>query len=116
MSQRAEITPDGLLVDAPPWRAFWQKARSRSAGRQKLRFGRPYTPAATLDELEAEAPSTTRADAALELAIVSRGVALLETDDWVTRQRAVLTVARALLDDAAAHPAGAFVGSRLAER
>ena len=112
----AEVTADGILVDAPPWRAFWQQARSRFTGQQKLRFGRPYTPAATLDELEADAPSTTRADAALELAIISRGVALLETDDWVARQRAVLTVARALLDDAAGYPAGAFVGSRLAER
>jgi hypothetical protein len=109
-------THEGLAVDAAPWRAFWQKARARFPGRQKLRFGRPYTPLATLEELEADAPSITRADAALELAILSRGVALLETDDWVPRQRAVLTVARALLGDAEAYPAGAFVGSRLAER
>jgi hypothetical protein len=108
--------PEGLIVDAAPWRAFFQKARIRFAGRQKLRFGRPYTPVATLEELEADAPSSTRADAALELAILSRGIALLETDDWVARQRAVLTVARALLGDAEAYPAGAFVGSRLAER
>jgi hypothetical protein len=112
----APAAHDGVPVDVAPWRAFWQKARARFPSPQKLRFGRPYTPAATLDELSADAPCTARADAALELAILSRGVALLEADDWVARQRAVLTVARALLGDAEAYPAGAFVGSRLAER
>ena len=88
---------DGSLVDAAPWRAFWARARGELGGHHKLRFGRPYTPAATLDELEAAAPAAARADAALELAIVTRGASLLETDDWVARQRAVLSAARAAL-------------------
>jgi hypothetical protein len=111
--------PDMPIIEAARWRAFWDRApaRQKAAGRQKLRFGRPYTPSATLDELEADAlPGSSRADAARELAIVSRGAALLETDDWVARQRTILASARALLGGADAYPAGAFPGSRLAER
>jgi hypothetical protein len=105
---------DGLAVDA----GFWRRVRaSRVAGPvQRLRFGRPYTPEATLDELEAEASPATRVDAALELAIVSRGAALLEPFDYVARQRAVLDAARAALGGDGAYPPGAFAGARLAER
>src|SRR5262249_29397432 len=56
----------GLVTDAATWRAYWHRARTRFQGRQKLRFGRPYTPSATVDELESEA-SSPRAEAALEL-------------------------------------------------
>ena len=123
--QRVLGGPDSLGADGPPWRARWAEVRAEllptTTAAQKLRFGRPYTPAATLDELEAEAVSGNRADAALELAIVTGGAALLETDDWIARQRSVLAAARLALSTgstggAAAYPAGAFVGSRLATR
>ncbi len=108
-------------ADAGTWRALWASVRARSpstpAAPQKLRFGRPYTPAATLDELEAEALATSRADAALELAIVSAGASLVETDDWVARQRTLLAAARATPSlMAGAYRAGAFAGARLVER
>jgi hypothetical protein len=111
--------PEMTIIEAVPWRAFWNRAPARQSpgGRQKLRFGRPYTPAATLDELENETlPAAVRADAARELAIVSRGAALLETDDWVARQRTVLASARSLLGSEGTYPPGAFPGSRLAQR
>ena len=104
---------EALVTDAGPWKGCWARMRACLKGppRLKLRFGRPYTPAVTLDELEAEALyGATRADAALEMAIVSRGAATLETDDWVARQRTVLGSARAMpgLDG---YPAGqAFPG------
>ncbi len=94
---RSAPAEGGSQVDAAPWRAFWGGARAELGRYPRLRFGRPYTPAATLDELEAAAPAAARADAALELAIVSRGASLLETDDWVARQRAVLSAARAAM-------------------
>src|SRR5262249_50332914 len=32
------------IIEAAPWRAFWQRSPARTAGRSKVRFGRPYTP------------------------------------------------------------------------
>jgi hypothetical protein len=106
---------EGLPVDAGFWRRV-RAARLPGSAPQKLRFGRPYTPAATLDELEIDAPPVTRTDAALELSIVSRGGALLETGDYVARQRAALDAARAAFGGEGAYLAGTFPGSRLAER
>ena len=103
---------DGLVVDAGAWRSYWQMARGHLGARQKLRFGAPYTPAATIAELEAETLPAIRAEAALELAIVSRGKALLETDDWAGRQRAVLASARAALAGDGYAP-GDFAGAHL---
>ncbi len=109
----------GLQAEAGPWRALWAGVRARGSDTaRKLRFGRPYAPSATVDELLAEALSTSRADAALELAIVSGGASLLETDNWVARQRTVLSEARGMFDGLggeSAYPAGAFVGARLTE-
>jgi hypothetical protein len=105
-----------LVTESGPWRGCWARLRAKGPLRQKLRFGQPYTPDATVDELEAETLfGSARADAALELSIVSKGAAVLETHDWVARQRAVLASARATLGREA-YPAGAFPGARLAER
>ncbi len=103
---------EGLTVDAAGWRSTWMRARGGASTRQKLRFGKPYTPAATLDELDADTPSAARADAALELAIASRGASLIETDDWVARQRTILAAARAALS-ADTYEEGTYLGARL---
>jgi len=102
---------EAMSVEGSIWRAAWARARGRMAGGQKHRFGRPYAPESTLDELGGEAPVGGRADAALELAIVSRGRLRLETGDWVARQRAQLAGARSWLG-AEGYPAGAFPGRR----
>jgi hypothetical protein len=99
-----------LVLDAGPWRSHWHAERAR-AGASRLRFGRPYTPSATLDELEGETLPPLREHAALELAVVSRGAVLLETGDWVFRQRAALAAARASLGAPDAWVPGAFPGA-----
>jgi hypothetical protein len=103
---------ESLVTDASAWRAYWHKARTRFAGRQKLRFGRPYSPSVTLEELEGDAPCP-RAEAALELAIVTGGAAMIEPDDWVARQRTILAAARAQIDADDTYPPGTFPGARL---
>jgi hypothetical protein len=100
-----------ISVDGAAWRAAWGRARGRMAGGQKHRFGKPYAPEATLDELGGDAPAGGRADAALELAIVSRGRLRMETGDWVARQKAQLAGARGWLG-VEGYPAGAFPGRR----
>lgn len=105
----AAAVAEPIVLDAGPWRSHWARARAELAQRGKLRFGRPFTLLATIDELEAPTSPTTRADAALELGIASRAAALLEPSDWVSRQRAVLTTARAT----AVWPPGTFPGGRL---
>jgi hypothetical protein len=106
---------DAVVADAGHWRSHVNAERARVPSGKKLRFGRLYTPGATLDELEAATLPPTRAFAALELAIVSHGAALLETGDWVARQRATLARARASIGGADRWPAGTFAGARLAE-
>jgi hypothetical protein len=109
-------SPEPPPVDATAWRAAWARVRAQVPPRLKLRLGKPYTPGATLDELEAEALSgATRADAALELSIVTRGAAGVEPGDWIARQRAAIAAARAT-PARDTSPAGTFAGARLGER
>jgi hypothetical protein len=108
--------PDGVAppgVEAAAWRAWWTRARARLTPGLKHRFGRPYVPQATLDELGAEVPAATRGNAAMELSIVSAGSASVETGDWVTNQRAALAAAAQQLSAMEAWTAGAFPGRRL---
>lgn len=102
----------GLAVEAGVWRAWWGRARARFAPGRKHRFGKPYTPNATLDEIAGEASTAVRADAALELSIVSAGSASVETGDWVMRQRAALGAAAARLAAEGPWSPGAFPGRR----
>lgn len=84
-------------VDAAAWRAFWARARGRLSPGRKHRFGRLFTPEITLEELRGESSPSVRADAALELAIVTGGAIHVETGDWISRQSAALAAAAAWL-------------------
>ena len=108
----ADGVPAGT-VDASAWRAWWGRARARFAPSQKHRFGRPYTPDATLDELVGDSPASVRVDAALELAIVSGGSSRVEPGDWISRQRRAIAIAAELCATAASWPAGTFPGRRI---
>lgn len=73
-------------------RAFWGEHRARfepdAASPRRHRLGRPYTPAASLDELGAEGvPGRDRETLALEVAIASRGASRLHVNGWVAAQR-----------------------------
>jgi uncharacterized protein (TIGR02270 family) len=85
---------DALAIEAPAWRRWWTEARPRFAGDRRYRLGRPLTPAAILDELEADSLPGDRRDGELELAIMTQGAASLRVDDWVARQRERLAVLR----------------------
>ncbi|MCC6522275.1 MAG: hypothetical protein IT373_06410 [Polyangiaceae bacterium] len=82
-------------IEAGAWHAFWEAAEPRFERDRKYRFGRPYAPELTLDELAGPSLPGVRADAALELAVVTGGALALDTTDWVARQRTALAEARA---------------------
>lgn len=102
-----------LGVEGSAWRAWWARSRGRLASGQKHRFGKPYTPPATLNELCGPASAAVRVDAALELSIVSAGAVALETGDWAARQRVTLAVAAAQIGALEGFPAGGFPGRQL---
>jgi hypothetical protein len=88
--EAAEPMPAPL---AAPFRAF--REEHRSARPLRLRFGRPYTLEATLEELERGDTSTSaRREASLELSLGFGSAARLEVDDWAARQKAVLALLR----------------------
>jgi hypothetical protein len=99
-----------VFAEAAAWRSWWSRARARLAPGQRVRFGRPYTPDATVEELGGDATRAARADAALELAIVTAGGVALETGDWVRRQREGIAAAKRAV--AGPWPPGAFPGRR----
>lgn len=100
-------------MEAGPWRAWWARSRARLVSGQKHRFGKPYTPEATLEELGGPASAAARADGALELSIVSAGGVALEPADWTARQRGTLAAAAAQLATLTGFPPGAFPGRQL---
>jgi hypothetical protein len=107
-------TPEPTLgLEGSAWRAWWARSRGRLASGQKHRFGKLYTPPATLNELGGPASVAARVDAGLELSIVSAGAVALETGDWVARQRATLAVAAAQIGALEGFPAGGFPGRQL---
>jgi hypothetical protein len=82
--------------DPAGFRAYWQRSRDRLPLGQKHRRGAPFTPLASLSELEAEAtPEDVRGHAAFELSLALGAPHALEVTDWVARQRAELARIRA---------------------
>lgn len=78
--------------------AAWEAARDRFAPDRKHRFGRPFTVLASLDELDDDgSPAAARASCALEVALAGGPEALVETADWIARQRVELRRVRQLL-------------------
>ncbi len=101
--------PHGL-AEASSWRSFWRMARTRFERGVRYRFGEPFTPAMTLDELEGAAAPADRREAATELAAASGGAARVELGSLAARQRDDLAAARAWLASAGYAP-GAFTGA-----
>lgn len=85
--ERPEGDP-GLAIDAGVWRAYWEDNRARFDVEEKYRFGEPFSPQATLDELEDErSRPAERAWAAFEIACLTPGESPLETIAWIPAQR-----------------------------
>lgn len=101
----------GPTIHAESWAHFWGE-RGAEYPAVKLRFGRPFTPAATLAELAGPSLTSLRDDLELELAICLREAAL-EPGDWVARQRAAIAACQEGAKARGFTP-GAFLGARLA--
>lgn len=85
--ERPEGDP-GLAIDAAVWRAYWEDNRDRFDVEQKYRFGQPFSPQATLDELELDSSRPAeRAWAAFEIECLTPGESPLETLAWIPAQR-----------------------------
>lgn len=111
-----EAIDDRLILEAAPWRALWEERRRALARPDRIRFGAPYTLAATVDELlRDEAPPAARREAALELAIALGPALRVEVDDWAARQRAALLGLREQVAAAGLAP-GEYLARALARR
>lgn len=101
-----EVEPSS--AGARAFRASWEKDRARfwpseDAGERRrapprLRFGAPWSPLASLDELaKATLPASDRDLLALEIAVVSAGALRLDVRGWVARQLGEIEAAREAL-------------------
>lgn len=90
-----ERPPGSPAIEARAWHAFWAAAEPHFERDRKYRFGHPYGPGLTVEELAGPSLPGVRADAALELAVVTGGALGIDTTDWVARQRTALAEARA---------------------
>jgi hypothetical protein len=86
------------ITDVEAWRAYLTAHRAELGRASRLRFGAPFTPAASLDELERDStPALARRACALE-AVLHLGLSIpLEVDDWSARQRAAIAALREAL-------------------
>jgi 3-oxoacyl-[acyl-carrier-protein] synthase I len=87
------------VVDPDQWREYWWKRRSESGAADKLRFGAPYTPRATIAELSRPSMLTLdRASCALELGFGLGPTCPFRVHDWLSNQMACLAALDAALD------------------
>lgn len=82
------VRSDGyeLAVDHATWATRWNDVKDQLPTQAKTRFGKLYTPMATLEELEDQTFHGDRRVAIQELDMVSVEVADLELGDWTARQ------------------------------
>lgn len=70
-------------VNATAWRAHWQKTKALFDPERRYRFGRPYLPIATLDELTKDGPTgADRESCVLELDALTAGTASIGLSRW----------------------------------
>ncbi len=120
---RLGARPDAVDPGPARWRQWWAERGSDLKATVKLRAGRPYTPQATLDELDQDGvPQDVRRIAELEIALLSGGVHLLEVNDWLPRQSAAIASLRAHFAQPPAcgasrlHAPGEWLAKRVGQR
>ena len=107
------ITGAPPATDVATWRATLDASGRDLSARARLRFGEPYTPAATLRELERDdTPLRIRREAALEAAVCFGLHRRVDVDGWTALQRTALASLRASLEresgELPPHPPGAW--------
>jgi len=104
-----EVTTD-LALDPRVWRNFWNERGHQFVLGKRYRFGTPYTPAASVEELASEgATVSARRNCAFEVALMLDEGRSFDPETWVVRQQQVLGILR---EQAARsnHPAGRWPG------
>ncbi len=113
----------GPWADPGAWQAYWLENRAKFTPSLRYRFGRPYTPLATLDELSTE--GTIMADrelCVLELDALTAGGAEIDLRRWTALVDAGVQRLRAAFGDKPRHAdgsvfsAGEWVSSRWLRR
>jgi hypothetical protein len=107
----------GICVDAGRWRAALEERRRSLDPGLKYRFGQPYHPRVSLDELgDDDAPPVVRSNAELELAVTGSLAVPIELGDWVARQEAALhTIGARLVEARDAYTPGSWPAFQLCD-
>jgi hypothetical protein len=108
----------GITVEAAHWRALWSERRADFSADRKYRFGQPYHPLATLDELgERDTTALARSYARGELGAQALPGEALELADWVARQqREIEALRERFRRGELAHEAGQWTSRHLGAR
>lgn len=98
----ADLDLDDGVAGPERWRAWWEEHRGVFVGsQQKHRFGRPFSPLSTIEELgQRDVPMRTREIGELEISILTAGASRFDAHDWVARQAAELDAVRMLFTPA----------------
>jgi hypothetical protein len=101
-------------LDPHAWRRAWEARRRDVPPDRRLRFGRAFTAAESLDELTRfDVPAAVRRRAAFEVNAFAVGRARIRVDDWSARQSASVAALRAVLvDRQGGDMRGAWLGDR----
>jgi hypothetical protein len=100
-----------IAADPAQWAARLKDQARHLDAKVKTRGGAPFVPLRIVEELEARAtPPHRRAEAALELALVTGIATPFSPDDWVARQKRQLTDLRADVEKLSSSP-GAWSGA-----
>lgn len=111
------------LPDPNAWKTYWAENRARFTATLRYRFGRPYLPMATLDELSTDgAMMSDRELCVLELDAITAGGAELDLRRWTALLDAGVSRLRNAFGDKPRHAdgsgfsAGEWVSSRWLRR
>ncbi len=107
----------GICIDARRWLAALDERRRSLDPGLKYRFGEPYHPRLSLDELgDEDAPPLVRSNAELELSVTGSLAVPIELGDWVARQQAALhTIGARLVEARDAFAPGSWPASQLGD-
>jgi predicted nicotinamide N-methyase len=93
--------------DSSAWKAYWAENRTRFAQPLRYRFGRPYLPSTSLDELETDGVATADREACVvEIDAITAGDAALDLRTWTSKWQASVNRLRSLWADDPRHADG----------
>jgi hypothetical protein len=107
------VATTDLVRDPEVWAGAWVAVRDRLPRGGRVRFGRPWSGAAVVDELARSGRPGERVQLARELAVATHGASRLDVEGWVEAQLRELGRLREGFDRGAwAVNAGTWLGDR----